>query len=530
MTSPKRSPRKAKTSGNADPGLARAEDNIEWIETNCIVPQDRGQGQSVRLREWQRAELRKIYGNPHGTRRAILSFGRKNGKTALVAWLLLLHLCGPEAKLNSQLYSAATSKDQAAVVFKLAAKTIRSSPSLNGQIVIRDTVKELAFPPLGTLYKALSAEGATAYGLSPAFIVHDELGQVRGERSDIYDALETATGTQDAPLTIIISTQAPTDAHLLSKLIDKAKAGNDPHTVLSLYTAPEHLDPFSEEAIRAANPAFGDFQNAEIVLGMAREAKEMPSAEASYRNLVLNQRVEVNSPFISKMMWERCGGPVLPRFDGLPVYGGLDLSSVADLTALVLVTPVKGIWHVKPTFWLPGANIAEKSRKDMVPYDLWAKEGHLQTPPGPTVDYDFVAEYLRSVFDRCDVIKIAFDAWNWRHFKPCLIRAGFTEDHLEGDRAVFEPMRQNYEAMSPALRDLESAIRNERLVHGMHPVLKMCAGNATVISDGKENRMLTKAKSQGRIDGMVALAMAMSVAGTHQEAAAPPTYQMYVYG
>src|SRR5690606_4166947 len=147
-------------------------------------------------------------------RRAIVSFGRKNGKTALAAWLLLLHLCGPETRPNSQLYSAAQSRDQAAILFSLAAKTVRMSPDLNAVVTIRDTAKQLYCEELGTLYRALSAEASTAYGLSPVFIVHDELGPVKGPPSERYEALETATGARAHPLPIGRSCQGPTDASL----------------------------------------------------------------------------------------------------------------------------------------------------------------------------------------------------------------------------------------------------------------------------------------------------------------------------
>lgn len=195
----------------ASPGKpeTRAERNIRWIETYCRVPEGRLVGQPVKLRSWQRADIRKIYDNPAGTRRAILSFGRKNGKTALAAFLLLLHTCGPEARPNSQLYSAAQSRDQAAILFSLAAKVVRLSPDLNAVVGIVDSYKRLTCPELGTTYRALSADAATSYGLSPVFTVHDELGQVRGPRSELYEALETATAAQENPLSIVISTQAP---------------------------------------------------------------------------------------------------------------------------------------------------------------------------------------------------------------------------------------------------------------------------------------------------------------------------------
>jgi phage terminase large subunit-like protein len=496
--------------------LPPAEQVIDFIEANCRVPEGRDVGKPMRLREWQKDNIRRIYGNPHGTRRAIISFGRKNGKTAFAALLLLAHLCGPQARANSQLNSAAQSRDQAGILFSLAAKIVRLSPTLLPAIVIRDSVKEIFCPGMGTIYKALSADASHAFGLSPAFIVHDELGQVKGPRSSLYDALETAVGAHQQPLSIIISTQAPTDADLLSVLIDDAKTAQDPRVVLSLYTADEGLDAFSEEAIRQANPAYGDFLNAKEVRAMAEDARRMPSREAEYRNLVLNQRVEVSSPFISRTTWDACRGEVLDSFEGLPVYGGLDLSATADLTALVLMAPHDGRFHVKPVFWLPREGLREKAARDRVPYDLWQREGFLETTPGRSVEYEFVAEYLRGVFDRYDVQALGFDDWNYRHLKPWLIRSGFPEDELE---AKFLPIRQNYKEMSPALRSLESALLERKLVHDGHPVLAMCAANAVVVSDGKDNRMLTKMKSRGRIDGMVALAMAHAVAGTYE---APP--------
>jgi len=490
---------------------SRGDRNIRWIETNCRVPEGRDVGKPVRLREWQRAEIRRIYDNPHGTRRAIVSFGRKNGKTAIAAFLLLLHLVGPEAIPNSQLFSAAQSREQAAVLFALAAKMVRMSP-LGEYVTVRDTAKQLFCGELGTLYRALSAEASTAYGLSPVFVVHDELGQVRGPRSELYEALETATGAQAAPLSIVISTQAPTESDLLSILIDDAKKGTDPRVVLSLYTADPDLDPFSEEAIRAANPAFGDFQNATETLAMAEDARRMPSREAEYRNLILNQRVTVHNPYVSKSVWDGCAGAVAD-FKGLPVYGGLDLSEVRDLTALVLEAPVGDVWHVRPTFWLPKDGLLERARHDRVAYDVWANDGLIELVPGKSVDYEFVAGRIRQLCDVLDVRQINFDRWNWRHFRPWLMKAGFSEEEIE---AKFKEFGQGYASMSPALRGLESKLLNGKIAHGGHKVLTMCAGNAVVHADKAGNRTLDKAKSYGRIDGMVALTMADAAAATYE--------------
>src|SRR5262245_2741601 len=278
--------------------LTRSARNIWWIEEYCRIPEGRDVAKPVKLRDWQKAEIERIYGNPAGTRRAIISFGRKNAKTTLAAFLLLLHLVGPEMVPNSQLFSAAQSRDQAAVIFALAAKIVRMSPDLNAVVSIRESHKQLYVPELGTLYRALSAEVATAYGLSPVFIVHDELGQVKGPRSELYDALETAVGAQANPLSVVISTQARTDGDLLSLLIDDALAANDPRVVVSLYTAPLDDNPFEIETIRKANPALGDFLNEREVLAMAADSKRMPAREAEFRNLILNQRVDRAAPFI----------------------------------------------------------------------------------------------------------------------------------------------------------------------------------------------------------------------------------------
>jgi len=491
------------------PALNRAARNIEWVQHYCRIPEGKDVGKPVKLRPWQKRELRKIYDNKHGTRRAILSFGRKNGKTALAAFILLLHLVGPESRPNSQLYSDAQSREQAALLFSLAAKVVRMSPDLAGVIIIRDTAKQLFCADLGTLYRALSADAPTAYGLSPVLIIHDELGQVRGPSSELYEALETATGAQEDPLSIIISTQAPNDADLLSVLIDDALAGHDPRTVISLYTAPADLDTFSKEAIKAANPAFGDFQNADEVLAMARDAQRMPSRQAAFENLVLNRRVEAHSPFVSRDVWKQCGAlPLLPLND-VPVYGGLDLSAVGDLTAEVLIGRIDGIWNAHPTFWLPREGLAERARLDRAPYDVWHSQGFLVAAPGKSIDYEYVASHVRAQFERYDIRKYAFDRWNWRHFKPWLLKAGFTEEELA---EKFVEFGQGFQSMSPALRDLEAELLNKRIAHGNHPVLTMCAANAVVVSDPAGNRKLDKKKSSGRIDGMVALAMAHGAA------------------
>lgn len=486
--------------------LTRGERNCNWIEKYCRIPEGRDVGKPVKLRTFQRQIVLETYDTP--TRRSIISFGKKNAKTSLAAMLLLLHLAGPEARRNGQLYSGAQSREQAAVLFLLASKIVDQSSDLSAEIVVRDTIKELFCPALGTRYKALSAEAKTKHGLSPVFMVHDELGQVRGPRFDLYDALETAAGANDEPLSIIISTQAPSDGDLLSILIDDASRKTDPKVKLFLWTAPIEADPFSDGAIRAANPAFGDFLNATEVRAQAEDARRMPSQENRFRNLVLNQRVQAQAPFCAKTVWDKnAAAPDPELLHHARLYLGLDLSARNDLTALVTIAEAgDGRWGVFAEFFAPEIGVADRSRRDRVPYDLWAKQGLITLTPGASVDYDFVAHRLVEICDDGDVQAIAFDRWRMDVLKKSL-----------GDRAAEMPLipfGQGFKDMAPALDLLEADLVNGLLEHGANPVLTSCMANARTRRDPAGNRKLDKSLLTQRIDGAVALAMARGVAGT----------------
>lgn len=490
----------------------RAARNIKWIEDWCRVPEGARVGEPIRLREWQRADLVRIYDNPHGTRQAIISFGKKNGKTSLAACLLLLHLCGPEAIPNTQLPSTAQSIEQAGVLFRLAAKIVRLHPDLTKAVIVRDTLKQLFCPELGTLYRALSADATTAHGLSPVFCVHDELGQVRGPRSELYTAIENAMGAHDAPMSIIISTQAPTDGDLLSMLIDDALAAHDPSIVVSLYTADPALDPFSEEAMRAANPALGDFLNIKEIRKQAETARRMPAQEALYRNYNLNQRVAPEGHFISPAVWALNGGvPDIAAFERCPVFVGADLSATQDLTAIVAVAVDDDVHHVRAWFFLPEQGLAERAARDRVPYDLWAEQGYLITIPGTVIDEDVVARTVAPELAEMDVQAFAYDRWQFESLRKAFARIGYMPPFLED-------FGQGFKTMTPALKATETVLLDGRARHGNHPVLTMCASNVRVVIDDAGNRKLTKRRSTGKIDGLVGFAMAEGAIAAHAEA------------
>lgn len=483
---------------------SRAERVIAFIERHCLTPDGEHVGKPMILADFQKRFIREIYDNPNGTRRAILSVSRKNGKTGLIAGLLLAHLVGPEAKLNAQLVSGAMSREQAALVFRLASQMVMLSPTLSKIVRIVPSGKRLLGLPLNTEYKALAADGKTAHGLSPLFCLIDEAGQVRGPQSDFIDALTTSQGAHADPLLIVISTQAASDQDWLSIQIDDAKASNDPRIVCHLYAAPEGCDLLDKAAWQAANPALGLFRSEDDLREQMTQAQRMPSMENSARNLLLNQRVSTESPFISPDVWKSCAAPVLPFDDETRIYAGLDLSARTDLTALVLVGKVDGKWHTVPYFWTPNEGLIDRAKRDRSPYDLWHRQGYLRTTPGATVDYEYVATDMAALLAGRDVQAIAYDRW-----RISLLKKEF--ERIGADLPLVE-WGQGFKDMAPALDHLEAELLNGRVCHGNHPVLSMCAANAVITKDPTGARKLDKSRATGRIDGLQAMAMAFGVA------------------
>ncbi len=485
--------------------MTRGEKVIAFIERYCRVPEGAMVGAPLKLEPFQRRFVLEVYDNPTGTRRGILSIARKNGKSGLIAGLLLAHLVGPEAKLNSQIVSGAMSRDQAALVFNLACKMVQLSPRLAGLVKIVPSGKRLIGLPMNVEYRALAADGKTAHGLSPVLAILDEIGQIRGPQSDFVDAITTSQGAHDAPLLLAISTQAASDADLLSVWIDDALRSKDPRIVCHLYAAPEGCELLDESAWQAANPALGVFRSLDDLREQMTQAVRMPSMQNSAMNLLLNMRVSTDAPFVSPGVWKACGGEVLPSPPpGAPVFAGLDLSKRTDLTALVLVGRLDDVWHVWPYFWTPSEGLADRARRDRAPYVEWHRAGLLRTTPGATVDYAHVAEEMAEILDGLEVQGVAFDRWRMDVMLKELAA-------LEVDLPML-PWGQGFKDMAPALDYLESELLNGRIAHGMHPVLTMCAANATTAQDSAGNRKLDKSKTTGRIDGLQALAMAMGLA------------------
>lgn len=477
----------------------RADRIIEFCEKYLLVPEGALVGQPIKLADFQKKFIYDVYDNPEGTRRAYLSIARKNAKSATIACLLLAHIIGPERVQNSQIVSGARSRDQAALVYELAAKMLNMQPKFQGLYRLVPSSKKIIGLKANVEYKALSAEAKTAHGLSPVVAILDEIGQVRGSQDDFIDAITTSQGAHKSPLLIAISTQAADDADLFSQWIDDAIASQDPKIVCHLYAAPKDAGLLDEAGWKAANPALGLFRSYEDLSEQAKQAVRMPSSENTFRNLCLNQRVSTVSPFISREVWKSCGGQVLDFADN-PVWAGFDLSARTDLTALVIIGRINGVWHTKSYFWTPEQGLFDRAKRDRQPYDMWVKQGYMQTTPGQTVDYEYVAQDVAGVFSKLNVQAIAYDRWRIDIFRKELTNIGVELPLIE--------YGQGFKDMSGAIDALESELLNGRIAHGNHPVLTMCAANAIITKDTAGNRKLDKSKATGRIDGMVAMAMA----------------------
>lgn len=536
LRGPGAKPKGAKKSGKGMPklreelpweveGLTRLERVIAFLE-DLPITQGKLAGQKLKLRQWQIDEfLAPVYatddmGN-RPVRTAALSMGRKNGKTGLSAGLALCHLVGPEAEERGEIYFCAMDKAQAAKAWSECKAMLEQHAELSLRVNIIRFSKEIEVlegDGAGSVLKAVSADADSKLGLSPSFVLCDEAGY--WAKRDLFDAMDSALGAREEPLIVVISTQAKSDSHFFSEMVDyglKIKAGEieDETFHLAFFSAPEDADPWDEKTWAKANPAMGDFNSIEQIARLAEQAKRIPSKEQDFRNKILNQRVDSHVRFIAKREWDDCNkSPIgsLAAYEGRECYGGLDLSAARDLTGWVLVFPNDdGTVDVVPRFFLPEFDIDGKSENDRVPYNVWARQdaARLTLIPGKVIDPAVVAEWIADDAARFDIKAIAYDRWRIEDLKREL-------DKLSVELPLV-PFGQGYKDMSPAVDTLEVMVAQQRINHGGNPLLNMCAANAVVTSDPAGARKLDKSKASGRIDGIVALAMALSTVERHEE-------------
>jgi phage terminase large subunit-like protein len=492
-------------------GLSRAGRVIAFLE-DLPVTKGLGAGEKLRLLPFQRDWIEAVYAADADGRRpvrtALMSVARGNGKTVLVAGLCLAHLVGPEAEPRGECYSAAATKEQAALIFAEIEAWVYAVPWLAARLNVETFMKRIRDHETGSVYRALASDGPAAHGLAASMICCDELAQWK--RRELFDVLRTSMGKRAEPLLVAIGTQSPDADNLMSELVDYAgriQAGEvtDPSFHGICYQVPAGSDVFDPESWPLANPALGVFRSLEEIANEAARAKRIPTFENAFRNLYCNQRVSAEPRAIDPAEWDACGLDEVPALAlaGQPCWAGLDLSNVRDLTALVLYFPEMG-GAVLPFFWCPSEAVAEKEEVDRVPYRVWAKQGLIEITSGKAIDREFIAARLAKVAAAYDLQGVAYDRWGMAELQNVLDRQGI--------RLPLVPFGQGYRDMGPAIDQFETAMLTRKLSHGGHPILRWNAGNAVFQTDPTGARKLAKDRSRDRIDGLVALVMAIGLA------------------
>lgn len=498
--------------------LTRGEKVCGFIEEYCKVPEGALVGQPIQLADFQRDFILDIYDNPHITHTAILAIARKNAKTATIACILLAHICGPEAVLNSQIVSGAMSRDQASLVYKLAVKIINLDPRLSIKTKTVDSTKRILGLSKNVEYHALSADGHTAHGLSPILAILDEVGQIKGPTSPFVEAVTTSQGAHEDPLLIMISTQSASDADYLSLQIDDAIRGSDPGIIVHLYAAEEDCDLLDEEQWKKANPALGLFRSEKDLRKQITKAVRLPSLESSTRNLLLNQRVSLERLWLSPTVWkENNKKPSIEVFQtAQKVALGLDLSQKTDLTAAVFAAEDEETEtvHLMPFCFTPLIGIDERQARDRAPYSDWVKKEFMFTAGTKVVDYGDMVLRLNLWLEENDIFmtSVEYDRWRIETLQAESEELSFGQD------SEWNPVGQGFKDMGPRVSQFEELLLAGKIAHGGHPLLNLGASHAIAVEDASKNKKLDKSKTTQRIDPIVAAVMATYAVSTKTEA------------
>jgi phage terminase large subunit-like protein len=483
--------------------------------------------QTFCLRPWQVDILARLFSTrADGLRQyrtCLLMLPRKNGKSELAAAIALYGLLA-DGETGAEVYSAASDRDQAGLVFGVAAQMVRNDPQLDAACYIVESQKRIVHRTSGSVYRAISAEAYSKHGFNASLIVYDELHAAPDRR--LYDVLSTSMGGRTQPLFLAISTAGYDRHSILWELYTHAvkvreNPALDPSFLPVLYEAPIEADWTDEAVWHAANPALGDFRSLEEMRTVAARAQAIPAQENTFRRLYLNQWTEQASRWIALPAWDRCAGPIdAATMAGRKCFVGMDLASTTDLTALVAVFPDDNGFTVLPHFFMPAERMQERTIRDRVPYEHWARDGLLTAIPGAVVEYEYVRRTLLGWAERYQVQMLAYDPWN---------ATDLVERLRKQDGFECVPMRQGFASLSAPTKSLERAILSGTLRHDGHPVLRWNIGNVSVETDPAGNLKPSKAASTDRIDGVVALIMAVDLLDRNARSTAPD-YAITVIG
>nr|DAQ77352.1 MAG TPA: Terminase large subunit [Caudoviricetes sp.] len=483
---------------------------VAFIESLCHT-KGTWAGKRFELMDWQEQIIRDLFGTlkPNGYRQfntAYIEIPKKQGKSELAAAVALLLTCG-DGEQRAEVYGCAANRQQASIVFEVAADMVRMCPALNKRVKILASQKRLIYEPTNSFYQVLSAEAYSKHGFNVHGVVFDELHSQPNRK--LYDVLTKGSGeARMQPLFFLITT-AGTDTHSIcyevhqkaQDIIDGRKI--DPTFYPVIYGADDTEDWTSPKVWKKCNPSLGETIGMDKVKTACESAKQNPGEENSFRQLRLNQWVKQAVRWMPMDKWDKCAFAVNEDdLRGRVCYGGLDLSSTTDITAFVLVFPPldeEDKYVIIPYFWIPEDTLDLRVKRDRVPYDVWERQGYLQTTEGNVIHYGYIEKFIESLGERFNIREIAFDRWG----------AVQMVQNLEGMGFTVVPFGQGFKDMSPPTKELMKLTLEQRIAHGGHPVLRWNMDNIFVRTDPAGNIKADKEKSTEKIDGAIATIMAL---------------------
>ena len=481
-------------------------------------------GRPVMLEPWQQFVMWSLFGwkLEDGNRRfrtSILEVARKNGKTTIAAGVGL-YLLVADGEPGAEVYTAATKRDQARLIHSEATRMAKSSPGIKREVrIVKDNIH---IPGTASKFEPLGADTDGMDGLHLHGAMVDELHAHKSRK--MWDLLETASGSRRQPMTFGISTAGFDRLSLffvLDEYTKKVLQGvvQDDSWFGVIYTIDKGDEWDDEDIWVKANPNLGVCKKWAHMRNLAMRAKEMPTALNAFKRLHLDIWTHAETKWVNLEHWQACGTAVDELgLRGRTCYGGLDLSSTTDVTSFLLVFPPQAEgddYQVLCRFFIPADSMVERVRRDRVPYDVWVRQGFITATPGNVVDHDFILHQVSEDRETFDLQQIAFDRWGAAHIQSQLMQMG-------GDEFMVQ-FGQGFASMSAPMKELEKMVLGHTLAHGNNPVLTWMADNLVAREDPAGNIKPDKEKSTERIDGMVALIMALDRATRHE----PPKKSVY---
>jgi phage terminase large subunit-like protein len=434
---------------------------------------------------------------------------RKNGKSEMAAGVAL-YLAIADGEPGAEVYSSATKRDQARIVFDAAKAMVRQNPELREHVTSHRNNMSVA--RMQTKFEPLSAEGDTLDGLNPHGNIVDELHAHKSRL--VWDVLATAMGARRQPLTLAITTAGvydPTsigwELHEYAQQVLEGVFTDE--SFFAFIAAMDEGDDWRDPEIwLKANPNLGVSVKWDSIEELCERAKRTPSFLNTFLRLHGNLWTQQVTRWLSIEDW-RAAPDRADEADliGRRCWGGLDLSSRLDFTAFALVFPdTDGYYDLLMRLWIPEDRLRERALRHS-DFAAWAQEGWIRTTPGDVIDYDFITRQILEDAEWFDIAELAYDPWN----------ATQTALTLADSELTMVEFRQGYKSMSEPCKELEKLVVSKRLRHGDNPALTWMANNVAVTEDPSGNIKMAKDKSAEKIDGMVATAMALGRAIIHED-------------